>query len=468
MRRLMWCTWLVLAISGAAVTAAGCQEADILPAPVAAQSAPIVNGMEDDGDPAVVMIQWSIGNFIYTCTGTLVAPRVVLTARHCVRDEETAGTPPYPPGIHKVSFHSGGATDSHVFVATTGYDTLPGPQNDWGNDVALIYLAEDAPANIKPIPISTYTGAIHVSQALRVVGFGETNANANDQDLRRVGTTSISFLDEQTMHHILSPSGTCEGDSGGPQLVKLGDVEAVAAVTSNGEVTCQGDHGAVRTDAHVAFFQQHFDTQFDKSAPVVTVTSPANGADVAPGFEITADMTDDHGMLGAALVVDGTPAGSDPAAPWVLKAPSNLVVGSHTIDVVGTDVFGNTTKKTITVNVKPGCTSADECADGQECANGICGSAIGADCQSPSECTSGQCYHTTDSSFCTINCASASECPSGFTCAASGVSPVTKCIAEESSGCAIGAPGARGSRAPFVAAMLMFGLLLGLRLRRRD
>ena len=67
---------------------------------------PIVNGEVDTGDPAVV----SVGGF---CTGTLVTPRVVLTAHHCIgsgstpnfevyfgtRDGDSAGT--YIRAVHQ-------------------------------------------------------------------------------------------------------------------------------------------------------------------------------------------------------------------------------------------------------------------------------------------------------------------------------------------------------------------------------
>jgi MYXO-CTERM domain-containing protein len=440
----------------------------MLPAPVAATSAPIVNGTEDHADPAVVLISWTDQSGSWICSGTLIAPTVVLTARHCVRDEEGDLTP-VPQGAHKISFHSGYADDPHSLVATTGYATLPGPANDFGNDIAVIFLAEPAPATIKPVPISVYPGALFLNQPLRLIGYGDTGVgDATSAGVKRTGMTTINNLETQHVGHALNPSGTCQGDSGGAQVVKLGDVEAVAGVTSNGTSGCLAEHDAVRVDSHIDFLKQYVDVQFDKSPPEVTITAPVDGADVAVGFDVTADMSDDHGLAAAALAIDGNPVGSDQKPPWVLKAPANVTVGSHTIEVTGIDVFGNTTKKTITVNVKPACAGDSDCADGQVCSNQICGLALGADCQTATQCASGQCYQSGESSFCTMNCASASECPSGFTCAASGISPVTKCVAEEASGCAVGAAGARGTRVPFVAAMLMLGLLLGLRLRRRD
>src|SRR5436190_6968535 len=41
---------------------------------------PILDGEDDDGDPAIVQIRGGIG----ACTGTLVTENVVLTAAHCL------------------------------------------------------------------------------------------------------------------------------------------------------------------------------------------------------------------------------------------------------------------------------------------------------------------------------------------------------------------------------------------------
>src|SRR5262245_878040 len=49
------------------------------PAPVGEAPAPIIGGMADQGDPAVV-------EFDSRCTAVLISPHVLLTAGHCVED----------------------------------------------------------------------------------------------------------------------------------------------------------------------------------------------------------------------------------------------------------------------------------------------------------------------------------------------------------------------------------------------
>src|SRR5438067_6616761 len=56
----------------------GCQPADEAHRTAAPA---ITNGDTDDGDPAVVALRHQ---GVTICTGTLIAPRVVLTAAHCL------------------------------------------------------------------------------------------------------------------------------------------------------------------------------------------------------------------------------------------------------------------------------------------------------------------------------------------------------------------------------------------------
>src|SRR5688572_25502146 len=70
----------LLRIVGLAAAAASVACA-LEPTPPGSTAAPIVNGELDTGEPATVFISLGGG----ACTGTLVSPKVVLTAKHCTQ-----------------------------------------------------------------------------------------------------------------------------------------------------------------------------------------------------------------------------------------------------------------------------------------------------------------------------------------------------------------------------------------------
>jgi len=91
----------------------------------------------------------------------------------------------------------------------------------------------------------------------------------------------------------------------------------------------------------------------DQNPPSATVTAPAGGAQVAGQVEISAEATDDIGVVRVVFLVDGTAIGSDTTAPysvtWNSSAGGN---GPHTLKARAFDAAGNigdSTAVTVTV-----------------------------------------------------------------------------------------------------------------------
>jgi hypothetical protein len=228
-----------------AIAAALCPACDGDPGPTestASTSEAITNGTLATGDLGVAAL---MEGGALLCTATLVAPRVLLTAAHCL-----AG------GAMPTAFFGaapqGDAGASIAVIATRVHPAFD--SSTLANDVAMALLAQDAPVGATPWPLpATPLDSSSVGLSLRLVGFGLTVAGDTSPPQKRVGTATLSSLAATQLVLTPSPSQPCDGDSGGPAFATIGGVEVVVGVTSSGDAQCtQGGHDT-RVDAYTSF-----------------------------------------------------------------------------------------------------------------------------------------------------------------------------------------------------------------------
>jgi hypothetical protein len=202
-------------------------------------SGPIVDGTLDSGDPATVYID--VG-----CSGTLVTSRVVLTACHCL---EGVG------GQVEVFFGSN-INGSGTWITSIDHAVYPGGCTGDG-DLAMITLSEPGPTT--PIPINDRNLGMYIGQPVRVVGFGVTGEYEGGSGVKRKGDTVLGDVDTGIM--LCDPqieSGTCYGDSGGPNFMTFDGKEYVVGTTSYGTTACgSGWDVSARTDSHYDWLEQY-------------------------------------------------------------------------------------------------------------------------------------------------------------------------------------------------------------------
>ncbi|MCE9575740.1 MAG: M4 family metallopeptidase [Deltaproteobacteria bacterium] len=88
----------------------------------------------------------------------------------------------------------------------------------------------------------------------------------------------------------------------------------------------------------------------DTTPPTVTITAPADGATVMPGFGVEVTANDDRGVLRVELAVDGTTVGTDDAAPYSFTTDAAIAGGAHTLTATAFDASNQATA-TVTVTV---------------------------------------------------------------------------------------------------------------------
>jgi hypothetical protein len=141
-------------------------------------SQPIIGGAPAD-DPkfdAVGALVWTYpgyGVLHVFCSGTLVAPQSVVTARHCTPAIDEAIAYGFTPAVA----FGPNAWDPAATVPITGYvaaPPAPAPEGglllDGGRDVAVAYL-ESAPADITPAKLGEFEESM-LGEQFEIAGFG--------------------------------------------------------------------------------------------------------------------------------------------------------------------------------------------------------------------------------------------------------------------------------------------------------
>lgn len=210
------------------------------------------------------------------CTGTLIAPRVVVTAAHCVviEDEETQEVQGVTAAsdfrVVAGSTDALNADDSMIFtvsrvVVHPGYPNESASSDPSGanryDDVALLLL-DRAVGTLTPATIPSIDDALAAFQSgapVTISGFGITSASGEDTGVLHIAETT--FETRENAEIVLGRPGepdTCPGDSGGPAYLIDGDDVWLVGITSRSAETAQALCGEGGIYAFAPFYRGWF------------------------------------------------------------------------------------------------------------------------------------------------------------------------------------------------------------------
>jgi secreted trypsin-like serine protease len=191
------------------------------------QTPTIVNGVEVTANSLIarttVMITGKYQRFSFTCSGSILAKDLIITAAHCLGPYGDAkitvffGLNKNKPGItYKVIKQK--MPETYISSSQATYDR---------NDVALLLLEKPIPPNYQPAVLMDDLNLLQNGDVVTLAGYGinvQTMPSRGDGGIGILRSVEQNILEAQYGNTevliSIKNKGTCGGDSGGPAILK--------------------------------------------------------------------------------------------------------------------------------------------------------------------------------------------------------------------------------------------------------
>jgi hypothetical protein len=212
----------------------------------------IQGGQVENNQTAVVGILAQLQGGSAICSGTLIAPNLVLTAQHCVAELNSqfvnCGSTPF--GAKRDASALYVTTRTQMTDNPSDYTRVsqvlipPGGNDTCGFDIALLVLSTNIPSSDATPIIPRIDSAPVAGESYTAVGYGHIGDDTGAGTRRSLGGRTVQchgelcgFNSQVASTEFEGSDGTCQGDSGGAPIDSEG---RVLGALSRGPAGCAG------------------------------------------------------------------------------------------------------------------------------------------------------------------------------------------------------------------------------------
>jgi hypothetical protein len=263
---------------------------------------------------------------------------------------DVSGTASDKVGVTQVTWTnsrggSGTATGTTIWFAS-GIELQAGTNK-------LTVTAHDAAGNTATTTLTvTYTSPVSDTIGPAAVITSPTNNQAvNISPITVAGTASDAGLGNSGISSVTVNGTAAAGGTATGSATANWSQALTLSPGSNTITVVATDNGPAQNATTV-----RITVVYDSIAPTVAITSPTTGATVSGTITVTATASDNVGVVGVGVLVDGGPLGAEVTEPPYSVSWNTLSVtdGSHVLSAVARDAAGNQTTSSISVSVSNG------------------------------------------------------------------------------------------------------------------